>query len=151
MKMLLYIALLLLICFLPVQGTDVGELIPVEVVAISESGGVTTVLTDTGNQGQGRTLEEAFADLEHTASGVIYLDTAEFVLIQPGGEVWLEILPCYLKADTRICAADTQIALEGIADYLSVHHPGVRLDEATEVGVLPVLTGENGRYWIVSN
>ena len=148
MKMLLYIALLLLICFLPVQGTDVGELIPVEVVAIAESDGVTTICTDTGNQGQGRTLGEAFVDLERAASGVIYLDTAEFILIQPGGEAWLEMLPHYLRGDTKVCAAEADIELKGIADYLSVHHPGIHLEEAEEAGVLPVLSGESGRYQI---
>ena len=64
MKILLYIGLLLGVCFLPVQGTDVGELIPVEVIAVSEFDGRVVVRTDTGDQGTGNTLQAAFEDLK---------------------------------------------------------------------------------------
>ena len=148
MKILLYIGLLLLVCFLPVDGTDVGKLIPVEVIAISESDGMITVRTDTGDQGTGKDLPTAFANLKDSASGVIYLDTAEYVLLEPGVEGFVDTAEPYLKGDTKVCTAQEGIPLETIANYLSVHHPGVRLEEVREVVEIPCITEENGRYWI---
>lgn len=148
MKILLYIGLLLLVCFLPVDGTDVGELIPVEVIAISEAEGMITVRTDTGDQGTGEDLPAAFVDLKDSASGVIYLDTAEYVLLEPGTEGCVETAVPYLKGGTKVCAAQEGISLDAIANYLSVHHPGICLEEVREVAEIPSITEEDGRYWI---
>ena len=148
MKILLYIGLLLLVCFLPVEGTDVGKLIPVEVIAISEAEGVITVCTDTGDQGTGEDLPAAFVDLKDSASGVIYLDTAEYVLLEPGTESFVNTAEPYLKGDTKVCAAQEGIPLDAIANYLSVHHPGICLEEVQEVEKIPCITEEDGRYWI---
>ena len=148
MKLLLYMALLLFVCFLPVQSTDVGKLIPVEVLAVSEQDGVVNVRTDTGNQGKGNSIPEAFADLKDTASGTIYLDTAEYLLLEPAMAENTAAFAAYLKSNTRICVAEEGIELEGIAKYLSAHRPGVSLDRASEVPAFPVITGEDGRYWI---
>ena len=146
MKILLYIGLLLLVCFLPVQGTDVGELIPVEVIAVSESDGMVTVRTDTGEQGSGSTLQTAFEDLKNTTAGVIYLDTAEYVLLEPGNEEWIPVLRKYLKEDTKVCEAEENIGIDVIANYLSVHHPGICLKDAEEVERMPVIVVQSGRY-----
>lgn len=148
MKILLYIGLLLLVCFLPVDGTDVGKLIPVEVIAISESEGMITVRTDTGDQGRGEDLSTAFADLKDSASGVIYLDTAEYVLLEPGTERFVDTAESYLKGDTKVCVAQEGIPLDDVANYLSVHHPGIRLEEVREVAEIPCIAEEDGRYWI---
>ena len=148
MKILLYIGLLLLVCFLPVDGTDVGKLIPVEVIAISESDGMITVRTDTGDRGTGVDLHTAFADLKDSASGVIYLDTAEYILLEPGMEGVVDTAETYLKGDAKVCAAQEEIPLDTIANYLSVHRPGVRLEDMREVAEIPCITEENGRYWI---
>lgn len=149
MKILLYIALLLCVCFLPVEGTDVGKLIPVEVIAISESEGMVTVRTDTGDRGTGDDLSTAFADLKDAASGVIYLDTAEYLLLEQGMEDWVDIAETYLKGNTKVCTAQEGIPLDAIAKYLSVHQPGVRLNEVLEVTEMPHITEKEGRYWIL--
>ena len=148
MKLLLYIVLLLAVCFLPVQPTDVGKLIPVEVIALSEGEGELAVRTDTGDLGRGSTLQEAFGDLRDTAPGTIYLDTAAYLLLEPGTEDLATALTGYLKPDTKVYLAVEGIQLEGIAEYLSAHHPGLPLKDALEVSELPVLTEKDGRYWI---
>lgn len=144
MKLLLYLAILIGLWIIPLRGADVGKLIPVEVIAVSEKGGIYTVKTDTGDMGQGGTLPEALEALKDHASGIIYLDTAEFLLTEEG--VAPETLRHYLKEGIRVCAAPEEMPLEGIADYLSVHKPGVKLKNVEEVGRLPSLTIENGRY-----
>lgn len=144
MKLLLYIVILIAVLLVPVRGTDVGKLIPVEVIAVSESDGVIRLETNTGNWGEGETLDAAFRNMEETASGIIYLDTAEYALI--GEEVDPQTLCGYLKDSVRVCTAEAGIPLDGIADYLSAHRPGVRLRHAEDSGNLPSITEENGRY-----
>ena len=144
MKLLLYILILAAAALVPARGTDVGKLIPMEVVSVSESNGVIRVETDTGDWGEGENLDDAFRDMEDTAPGIIYLDTAEYALIGEGMNP--QILCGYLKDSVRICRAAEGIPLEGIADYLSAHGPGVRLRRTEEDGNLPVITEENGRY-----
>ena len=148
MKLGLYVALLLLVCFLPVHPTDVGKLIPVEVIVVSETDGMVAVRTDTGNQGQGDTLRDAFADLQDTAPGTIYLDTAEYLLLEQGAAYDVADLQTYLKANTKVCAAQPGILVDGIAEYLSVHDPGVRLKHVADVPDIPVLTEKDGIYRI---
>lgn len=146
MKLLLYAALLLAVLLLPNEGTDVGRLIPVEVIAVSEDRGTVKVETDTGDLGKGRTLQEAFVDLKETAPGVIYLDTAEYLLLETGMEERVAVLRTYLKGDVHVCHAQEGIPLEGIANYLSVHKPKVRLDGVSNAAQIPMICEENGRY-----
>lgn len=145
MKYLAYIFLLAAVCLVPVKGTDVGRLIPMEVIAVSEDKGTITVRTDTGNIGSGNTIENAFRDLEQTASGEIYLDTAEYLLLEPGTEDHIRALRSLLKGDVRVCGAPEGIELEGAAKYLTVHKPQTDLESSDE-GMIPFLTEENGRY-----
>ena len=144
MKWLLYLMILLGVWMVPVHGTDVGKLIPVEVIAVSENQGTYTVRTDTEDMGQGRTLADAFDSLEEQASGIIYLDTAEFLVIEAG--VQPNALRPYLKDGINVCIAPEEIPLDGIADYLSVHRPDTKLKEAQDVERIPSITYENERY-----
>lgn len=144
MKMLLYIAILIGVWLIPVRGTDVGKLIPVEVIAVSETGGTYTVRTDTGDLGQGRTWDEAFSNLKETSRGVIYLDTAEYLLIEQDAE--LEAMKPYLKGSVKVCAADAEVEIEGIADFLSVHKPEAKLAAVENMGEIQVIIEKNGRY-----
>lgn len=145
MKVLLYIVILAAVLLVPTRGTDVGKLIPVEVIAVSENRGLITVRTDTGDTGEGNTLAEAFSDLKDTASGVIYLDTAEYLLLEPGTENAIPELQAQLKGNLRICTAPEDISLEGAAKYLSVHPSEERLNKV-ETEKIPFLSEENGRY-----
>lgn len=149
MKLLIYIVLLCAVILIPMRGTDVGQLIPVEVIAISESGGIVNVRTDTGDWGVGATLAEAFADLKDTSPGIIYLDTAAYLLLEPGMED-TEGLAGYLKGNTRVYLAKEGIPLEGITGYLSVNRSEVKLKELDHMDEIPTITEEGGRYKIVS-
>ena len=143
MKWIIYLALLLGVTMLPTEGTDVGKLIPVEVIAVSEDRGIITIETDTGDTGQGRSIEDAVYDMEDTASGIIYLDTAEYLILEEG--IPAKAMRPYLKGSVRVCAGEG-MTLDGIAEYLSIHKPKRRLDEDTNVTKTQVITEENGRF-----
>ena len=84
MKKWLYMLLLALAAFLlPGKGTDVGELIPVELVRLTAGDGTFVAAADTGDFGTGATLEEAMADLASSAPGKVFLETADYLLLAP--------------------------------------------------------------------
>lgn len=146
MKYLLYICILLAAVLVPDKGMDVGKLIPVEVVMISEDRGSITLHTDTGDSGIGNTLDAAISDLKAGASGVIYLDTAEYLLLENGMENQLNAIGRHLKGVVRLCHASEGISLEAVADFLSVHRPEVTLKTVSDYSAIPIIWEENGRY-----
>lgn len=149
MKYLLYVGILLAVLLLPERGTDVGKLIPVEVAAISEADGVVSIHTDTGDSGQGQTLEAAIADLKASALGIIYLDTAEYLLLEAGTEHHLNTVERHLKPAVRLCYAREGIDLEAAANFLSVHEPDVTLRTVSDSNSIPTISEENGRYHLI--
>lgn len=146
MRILLYCAILAAVLLFPGKGTDVGKLIPVEVIALSESEAGVTVRTDTGDMGSGRTLDEALQNMKDTAPGMIYLDTAEYLLVETGCEDLMTAMGGYLKKSVRVCRTEEGICLEGIADYLSAHRPGEKLGEVTAGTRIRELREESGRF-----
>ena len=129
----------------PVRRADVGKLRPVEVIAVGGSEGHCIIRTDTGDRGVGATLEEAAANLRDTAPGLIYLDTAEYLLLEnnPGETSDLERI---LKSHVRVCAAQGEILLEGIGQYLDVHQPKEQLRDGFTYDELEFLREQNGFF-----
>ena len=84
MKKWLYMLSLALAAFLlPGKGTDVGTLIPVELVRLTAGDGTFVAAADTGDFGIGPTLEDAMADLAASAPGKVFLETADYLLLAP--------------------------------------------------------------------
>ena len=85
MKKVLLIVIAIVIAamagFLPFNGTDIGKLHPVEVIRIATENGSVYIETDSGISGVGENLEEAIYDMKQSASGHVFLETANFVLI----------------------------------------------------------------------
>lgn len=144
-RVLLYIALLAAALAIPVERSDLGKLKPVETVSIYESDGLVTVKTDTEDEGSGGSLEEAILNMKESASGIIYLDTADYLLVTEGTEVWIPELGSVLKESVRICKADAQVDVTIAASYLSVHKPKWALKTWSPETELQVLRMENGR------
>ena len=101
MRKLFYIIILVL-CFLcPVKRVDIAKLEPVEAVAITVRDGFVHLLTDTESAGQGATVKEAVQSLKENATGIIYLDTARFLLIGEQAQNVADQLWQYLHANVR--------------------------------------------------
>lgn len=69
---------------LPGKGRDASELLPVRVLHIRMEGSMVFVKGDNGAEGAGKTLERAFLDMERSANGILFLDTAEHILLEEG-------------------------------------------------------------------
>ena len=71
----------------PHPARDVAKLEPIQTLYVYINGTELSIETDTGAKGTGKTLTEAAADMKANASGEIFLDTAEFLLLDPNAEI----------------------------------------------------------------
>lgn len=142
-KLLIYIVVLAIAMLVPTEKSDVGRLIPVEVILLDEEKGQVILETDTGNMGNGKSVSEAIEDLKDTAAGLIYLDTAEYLLIRNDTAALIPEIRGYLKPGTRVCAAVGEIDLEMAAQYLAVHQPSWKLRDLPDEWKPEVLTEVN--------
>ena len=120
MRILLYIAILATMLFAPVDRLDIAKLEPVEAVAVYMEEGQITLQTDGENIGKGATAQEALADLKENALAVIYLDTADYLLIGEGAENAANDLRQYLRDSVQIGKYNGGNVKEA-AKYLDVH------------------------------
>ena len=121
-RLLLYIAALTLL-LLADRGTDLGSLRPVELVQLWERNGILILETDTGDRGWGLTIDQAVAKLKETTPGQIYLDTADYLLLEEGTEQYLPQLHDYMKKGTRMAYSVEGLNLRDAAAYLRIHKP----------------------------
>ena len=127
-RLLLYMCALALL-LLADRGTDIGSLRPVELVRLREWNGLLILETDTGDCGWGMTIAQTVAKLKETTPGQIYLDTADFLLLEEGTERYLPLIAEYLKRNTRVVYGARDVGLQDAAAYLRVHKPTSRIKE----------------------
>lgn len=132
----------------PVKGTDVGKLLPVELMQISRTETGYVVRTDTENMGEGESLPQALANLRETAQGKIFLETTEYVLLTRETMQCLPDLTEFFRPGTEVYAAPQLEDLEQAAAFLRAHSrqsPLFRLTEGEPE--LPELQTEEGRIF----
>ena len=136
MRKLLYVLILTLLPLAPVQRLDIAKLEPVQTVAVSAENAQVIIRTDTGDQGSGADAHEALKDLRKSAAGVIYLDTAEYLLVTESAHSHMEQLEGYFHSSVRVSLWDGQGSVEEAAKYLSVHGTGAKISHwRTELGI----------------
>ena len=150
-KILLYILLLTAVVVIPQQGTDVGKLLPVEVVWLGKAGDMVLVSTDVGAGGIGPTVKDAIENMKETTAGEIFLDTADFLLVTERGQEELASIKELLKTSVRVCVANSEMDLKDAASYLAVHKPSLQLRQCATKKTLPILTEENGKIILKEN
>ena len=134
MRMLLYICILALLFLAPVERLDVAKLEPVQTVAVSVEAQQVVIETDTKNRGEGKTVAEAVDDLEENTPGVIYLDTAEYLLLTKEALLYSEELKNYMHPAVRISLWDGFGSVEKAAKYLDVRTDLPRLKDFEPAG-----------------
>ncbi len=150
-RIIIYIAALALLTFAPVKGAELGKMHPVEVVLVSRQGNSLVLSTDTGDAGQGIDVLSALENLKATTSGIIYLDTTEYLLLTEGAEDAAQQLKSYLKKSVRVCMADSAVDLKEAAKFLPVHGDLPKLKEWKTEDKLPYLRTEGKRLLLTEN
>lgn len=128
MRIIVYLVILALLFLAPVERLDVAKLEPVQTVAISLENGKIVLQTDTEDKGVGATVEAALQDLEENTSGVIYLDTAQYLLVTQETEKAVVTLRQYLRPGVVVSRWDGAADLQQAARYLSVHTQRTKVD-----------------------
>ena len=111
---------------LPHPARDIAKLEPVRAVYLHMERGRLCIETDTGDFGSGEDLTEATVDLRSHADGEIFLDTAEFLLLDPEVEITPDFYT-YLRPGCKVCYTDTSPDLEAAVAYLVAHSPETTL------------------------
>lgn len=138
-RILCYLAIMALVLSLPVRWQDVGKLRPVQVVSIYKEGTEFVMETDTKDKGFGQTPEQALRNLKETSMGIIYLDTAEFLLLTKETLEAPEVLRQELKKDIRLCMMEEPMDLVAASGFLSVHGELPKLKAWEKGQEIPVL------------
>ena len=129
-KMLLCVVAIAIVGFigwLPFAGTDVGKLHPVEVLTVSISGEQITIETDTGIRVTGDSLSAAIEDLKLASAGKIFLDTANYLLVNDEGIGLLPELFALLRPACQVYIFAGSGKWERVAKYLESHPSDVTL------------------------
>ena len=139
------LALAALMWFAPVKGTDVGKLLPVELVSLRKDGEALLVQTDTGDIGIGDTLDAAMRDLKRGAPGEIFLETADYLVLSANSrEVWAGLAD-YFRPGTLVFLMEEPVDPGKTAQYLRPRQAGIPLNEVEQAARLPMIRTEEGR------
>lgn len=121
MKTVLYIFIIIGSLLLPIDKADVAKLQPVEAVALCKKDGITEIFTDTGAWGSGNNAGEALADMLKNTPQLIYLDTADYLMVNEEAIEELNELRKDLKGGIRLCQWDCEGELQDAIEYFSAH------------------------------
>jgi len=148
-RILLYIALAAAALLVPVERADVGKLRPIETVSVYRENDWVVLRTDTDDVGIGATAMQALQNMKDSASGIIYLDTAEYLLIEKEAEDDAEELRQALKEKVQLCIASKEIKPSDATKYLSAHGELPRMRNWKKGRELPVLMQYGNRLIIL--
>lgn len=121
MRKVLYVLLLVALLFVPLNRVNVADLLPVEAVAVYMDGDWVVLETDTEHTGRGTTVKEALADLKENTPAVVYLDTAEYLLVSADAAEQIDSLRPYLKSSVKVCMCMAPGRVKDVVEYLEIH------------------------------
>ena len=148
-RVILYVLTLITVLLVPVERVDVGKLRPVQSVAVSGGDGTVVIETDTGDRGVGKDAQAALEDLKRTTPAVIYLDTAEYLLVAKGMEEAVEHLRINLKETVALYHYLGTPRLADVTEYLEIHGGAPELKQWREGLQLPILDCREERIKIM--
>ena len=135
MKKLLIIAALAIVLkitgLLPFTGSDAAQLLPVRSLTVDLQGS-SIVLNGGDAVGRGTSLHEALADMKNGAEGIVFLGSAEQVILSPRARGLLPQLCRWeaLRPAARVLLASGELPNpEKAADYLEAHDSAVTLQQ----------------------
>lgn len=133
------------------ERVDIGKLKPVEAVRISVDSDRVVIQTDTDDTGTGDNVTKAIENLKKTTEGVLYLDTADYLIVTENAEDKLWELESTMRRGCRIVLERDFVDLKRTAKFLSAHDSKLTLRQYLNgESELPQLVAENGRISLVS-
>lgn len=143
MRKILYAALLAASMMIPARPVELGKIKPVELLLMRKNAGRIELITDSGDSGAGGTVPQALHDLKESTSGIIYLDTALYLLASEDAQSYIPELRPYLKERIYVLQVDGEVELDKAAEFLAVHKPSLYLRDWENGVVLEEIRQEN--------
>ena len=110
-------------------GTDISRLEPAQTVRIGQFNGYVTVETDTGAWGMGGDLDAAIKNMNDTANGQVFLETAEFLVVCAEMTHLIPTAADYLRPSCGLCVEAGQTDMVQVGRFLQNHDPAVTLQD----------------------
>ena len=140
MRKVLYALLIAAAVLIPVKPNDVGALRPVKVVQLNRSAETFVLQTDTGDWGAGKSVAAALENLNATTPGILYLDTARYLLVSEDALDAVQELRDVMKGKVQLCMAESVELTEETAQFLQSHGQLPQLGAWEKGRPLPLLT-----------
>ncbi len=141
-RIILYGIILVGIFLIPVQPNDISDLEPIEVVYLSKENETVTLQTDTKDIGTGQSVREALEDMKNKSSGIVYLDTAEYLLVSEDSVEQISDMKPYLHHSVRVSIWEGEGDISEAGRYMRAHNYGCKLKNWSPNVKLPKLPHE---------
>ncbi len=144
-KLVIYLLLLAATVALRPESADIGKLRPVQLVSVYREDEWIVVETDTEDLGRGIDVDDAIRNLKETTAGVIYLDTADYLLVREDIQTLIPQIANHLKGKVRVCITEGGIPLTDASEYLAAHPPRSQIQDWKSGKPLETLQQERER------
>lgn len=142
-KIILYIFIMIGTLLLPTEKQDVANLEPIQAVWLRSENEKLILQTDTEDIGIGRTVAEALADMKLHSPGIVYLDTAEYLLVDENATTHIQELNGILRKSVHVSLWNGEGELVEAARYMRSHKSGMELGDwaqGTELEKIPKIS-----------
>lgn len=140
-RIVLYVLILVAVFVLPVKPAEVENLEPIQTVWLCSENGNIILQTDTEDKGGGISVAEALEDMKLHSDRLVYLDTAQFLLVSENAVDRIAEIQPYLKGSVKICRWDGTGDITKASRYMQSHKTGCRLscwEPGAELPELPL-------------
>ena len=121
MRKILYAAILIALWFAPLERLDIAKLLPVQAVALYMEDDSVVLEIEEENRGRGENVEKALENLKQNTAAVVYLDTAEYLLISESATNQAKEIARFVKPSVKVCVCDAKGRVKESAEYLETH------------------------------
>ncbi len=136
-RIVLCIVLLGALLFVPLNRIEIADLEPIQAVWMYTENGNIVLETDTEDKGIGITVETALDDMKNKSSGIVYLDTAQYLLVSEPVVGEVSAIQPYIKQSVRLCKWGGQGSVKEAVKYADSHNLGLKMKNWNEAGNLP--------------
>lgn len=137
-RIVIYGIILAVVLLIPVDRMDIRDLEPIQAVWMYLENGNIVLKTDTDDQGTGETVLQALNDMKHKSSGIVYLDTAQFLMVSETAQEHIGELVPFLKEKVKVSLWEGG-EIKDAAKYMQSHKIGVKLSRWNQKVKLPKL------------
>lgn len=113
-------------------GADAAKLLPTQVLVIGMEDGQVRVRSDVRAAGSGASLSQALVQLERSAEGRLFLDTAEHIVLEQGAQELVEqvVVQERFRPAAKLYLMQGSAEAAELAAFLQAHPGPVRLVQA---------------------